>query len=87
MFWYQFDSKIQWTHDSSGIILKTNHVSNTDLKVYSQILDRGRFQKFKTWNFLHLFISLETHFPKGIEKKSFQGQITAIFPEILMSEN
>ena len=39
--------------------------------------------------FKHLFIDLpwETHFPKEIEQKLFQGQIRAIFPEILVSEN
>ena len=43
------------------------------LKAYSQISDRWRSQKFKNFNFLHLFkaLPLETHFPKGIEQKSF----------------
>ena len=59
------------------------------LKAYSQIPDWGRSQKLKNVNFLHLFIDFpwETHSPKGIEQKSFQGQIRAIFPEILVHEN
>ena len=48
------------------------------LKAYSHTPDWGRSQKFK---------NLKTHFPKGIEQKSFQGQIRAIFPEILVYEN
>ena len=55
---------------------------NSVLKAYSQISNRGRSQKFQNLNFLHLFITLplKTHFPKGIEQKSFQGEIRAIFP-------
>ena len=32
-------------------------------------------------------IPLETHFPKGIEPKSFHGQTREIFPEILREKN
>ena len=53
-----------------------------NLKAYSQISNRGRSQKFQNLNFLYLFITLplKTHSPKGIEQKSFQGEIRAIFP-------
>ena len=59
------------------------------LKAYSQISYRGWFQKFENLNFSYLYIvlPLETHFPKGIEQKSFWGDIRAIFPKILVSEN
>ena len=30
---------------------------------------------------------IKTHFLKGTEQKSFQGQIRAIFPDILVSDN
>ena len=62
---------------------------NQGLKAYSQIPDWGHSQKVKNVNFSHLFIDLpwETYFPKGIKQKSFQGQIIAIFPEILVYEN
>ena len=51
------------------------------LKAYSQISYRGRSQKFYNVKFLHLFVALlqEAHFPKGINQKSFQSEIRAIF--------
>ena len=60
------------------------------LKAYFQISNRGCSQKFQNMIFfLPLFIALflKTHFPKGIEQKSFQGEIRAIFKKILVSEN
>ena len=48
--------------------------------------DRGRSQKFEFFN-LYIALPLQTHFPKGIEQKSFQGEMRAIYLEILMSEN
>ena len=64
-------------------------INNISVKAYSQISDRGHSQKFEKLNILHLFIALqlEMHFPKRIEQKLFQGQIRAIFPEILMYED
>ena len=52
------------------------------LKAYSQISNRGRFQKIQNLNFLQLFIALllKTLLSEGIEDKSFQGEIRAIFP-------
>ena len=60
-----------------------------NLKAYSQISDRGCSQNCQNLNFLHLFLALplKTHFPKGIGQKSFQGEIRAIFPKIVLSEN
>ena len=72
--------------------LSDNHVKKrlfNNLKAYSQIPDNGRSQKLKYLNFLHLFIDLswETYFPKGIEQKSFQGQMRAFFQEIIVYDN
>ena len=58
------------------------------LKANSQLSYRGHSQRFQNLNFSHLFVSLrkETHFPKGIEQKSFQGEIRAIFPLSLVDK-
>ena len=69
-------------HNMSKSFYSKTFTTSMYLKAYSQISSRGRSQKFQNLNFLHLFITLplKTHFPKGIEQKSFQGEIRAIFP-------
>ena len=49
-------------------------------RVFTNILQFEFFASF-------IVLPLETHFPKGIELKTFQGEIRPIFPEILVSEN
>ena len=69
---------------SAGSKLHTKRRTNpfTDKNPFKENVVAGRHrgcsEKIKNMN-----IRLETHFPKGIEQKSFHGQIREIFPEIL----
>ena len=70
--------------DNTRASLNSLHMQMKSPKLKGILPDlfRGHSQKFQNVIFLHLFVALplETHFSKGIKQKSYQGEITAIFP-------